>query len=211
MDVSKEYYPILEQCGMMRGIAPQCYGTVLFCLQARTIDYQRGVHVAEVGEATRCAGVLLRGGIEEFLYDENGNQITVAHIHEGQIFGAELACSGGVTSPVCLRTASACPVMMLNIGVLISESSMGCPCRPTACTPFHIPAPRWPIFSVWIEARFPANSAACAMKGYSPFRAAKSVCSILSFCMREQRRGAASVPYTPEFPNAKAMTTEKKT
>ena len=129
MDVSKEYYPILEQCGMMRGIAPQCYGTVLFCLQARTIDYQRGVHVAEVGEATRCAGVLLRGGIEEFLYDENGNQITVAHIHEGQIFGAELACSGGVTSPVCLRTASACTVMLLNFGVLLSESSMGCPCR----------------------------------------------------------------------------------
>lgn len=99
MDVSKEYYPILEQCGMMRGIAPQCYGTVLFCLQARTIDYQRGVHVAEVGEATRCAGVLLRGGIEEFLYDENGNQITVAHIHEGQIFGAELACSGRRDQP----------------------------------------------------------------------------------------------------------------
>ena len=199
----------------------------------------------------RCAGVLLRGGIEEFLYDENGNQITVAHIHEGQIFGAELACSGGVTSPVCLRTASVCTVMLLNFGVLLSESSMGCPCRMqvtanlmrefarqvlafntkvrilgqkrlrdrlkiylqtlTACTPFHIPAPRWPIFSVWIEARFPANSAACAMKGYSPFRAAKSVCSILSFCMREQRRGAASVPYTPEFPNAKAVTTEKKT
>ena len=129
MDVSKKYYPILEQCGMMRGIAPQCYGTVLFCLQARTIDYQRGVHVAEVGEATRCAGVLLRGGIEEFLYDENGNQITVAHIHEGQIFGAELACSGGVTSPVCLRTASVCTVMLLNFGVLLSESSMGCPCR----------------------------------------------------------------------------------
>ena len=80
MDVSKEYYPILEQSGMMRGIAPQRYGTVLFCLQARTVDYPRGVYVAEVGEAPRCAGVLLRGNIEEFLYDENGNQITVAHI-----------------------------------------------------------------------------------------------------------------------------------
>jgi len=63
------------------------------------------------------------------IYDENGNQITVAHIHEGQIFGAELACSGGVTSPVCLRTASVCTVMLLNFGVLLSESSMGCPCR----------------------------------------------------------------------------------
>ena len=143
MDVSKEYYPILEQCGMMRGIAPQCYGTVLFCLQARTIDYQRGVHVAEVGEATRCAGVLLRGGIEEFLYDENGNQITVAHIHEGQIFGAELACSGGVTSPVCLRTSSVCTVMLLNFGVLLSESSMGCPCRmQVTCLLYTSPSPR---------------------------------------------------------------------
>ena len=129
MDVSKEYYPILEQSGMMRGIAPQRYGTVLFCLQARTVDYPRGVYVAEVGEAPRCAGVLLRGNIEEFLYDENGNQITVAHIHEGQIFGTELACSGGMASPVCLRTASDCTIMLLDFGVLLSESSMGCPCR----------------------------------------------------------------------------------
>ena len=129
MDVSKDYYPILEQCGMMRGIAPQRYGTVLYCLQARTLDYPRGVYVAEVGEATKCAGVLLCGSIEEFLYDENGNQITVAHIHEGQIFGAELACSGGMTSPVCLRTVSDCTVMLLNFGMLLSESSMGCPCR----------------------------------------------------------------------------------
>ena len=129
MDVSKDYYPTLEQCGMMRGIAPQRYGTVLYCLQARTLDYPRGVHVAEVGEATKCAGVLLRGSIEEFLYDENGNQITVAHIHEGQIFGAELACSGGMTSLVCLRTVSDCTVMLLNFGMLLSESSMGCPCR----------------------------------------------------------------------------------
>lgn len=129
MNVSKDYYPTLEQCGMMRGIAPQRYGTVLYCLQARTLDYPRGVHVAEVGEAMKCAGVLLRGSIEEFLYDENGNQITVAHIHEGQIFGAELACSGGMTSPVCLRTVSDCTVMLLNFGMLLSESSMGCPCR----------------------------------------------------------------------------------
>ncbi len=129
MDVSKDYYPTLEQCGMMRGIAPQRYGTVLYCLQARTLDYPRGVYVAEVGEATKCAGVLLRGSIEEFLYDENGNQITVAHIHEGQIFGAELACSGGMTSLVCLRTVSDCTVMLLNFGMLLSESSMGCPCR----------------------------------------------------------------------------------
>ena len=34
-----------------------------------------------------------------------------------------------MASPVCLRTASDCTVMLLDFGVLLSESSMGCPCR----------------------------------------------------------------------------------
>ena len=134
MDVSKEYYPILEQCGMMRGIAPQCYGTVLFCLQARTIDYQRGVHVAEVGEATRCAGVLLRGGIEEFLYDENGNQINVNHLTSGEVFGVELACSDLAASPVQLRAITDCEVLLLNMDSLFDKMEKPCPYKMRVAT-----------------------------------------------------------------------------
>ena len=125
----EEYYPILQQCGVFEGIAPRKYGEVMRCLSAYTRTYPRGVHIAELGEKPRSAGVLLDGVIEEFMYDENGNQISLHHFCKGQIFGAELACTGGAASPVCLRTATECTVMLLDFGALLSEQTLNCPCR----------------------------------------------------------------------------------
>lgn len=53
-------------------------------------------------------GVLLNGTMEEFLYDENGNQISICRFCPGEVFGAELACTGWTASPVCLRASSDC-------------------------------------------------------------------------------------------------------
>jgi len=125
----ENYYPILQQCGIFEGIAPRKYNEALSCLGAHLRSYPHGVHVTEVGEKNKNAGVLLEGEIEEFLYDENGNQVNLHHIGKGQIFGAELACTGGQASPVCLRTLSDCTVMLLNFGALLSEQTMNCPCR----------------------------------------------------------------------------------
>ena len=125
----EQYYPVLQQCGIFHGISPRKYDEVLQCLNARTQSYPRGVHIAELGQQTRNAGILLDGTIEEFLYDENGNQVNLHRIEPGQVFGAELACTGSAESPVCLRTTSKCTVMLLNFGALLSPETMTCPCR----------------------------------------------------------------------------------
>ena len=125
----EEYYPILEQCGMFENISPRKYAEVLRCLNARAQNYPKGAHIAELGQQAKNTGVLLNGTLEEFLYDENGNQVNLHHIGPGEIFGAELACMGGAASPVCLRATSDCTVLLLNFGNLLSEQTMACPCR----------------------------------------------------------------------------------
>lgn len=125
----EQYYPILQQCGMFNGILPRKYQEVLHCLDARVRQYQRGMHIVEVGEQTRNTGVLLSGAIEEFLYDENGNQINLCRIAGGQVFGAELACTGWTSSPVCLRADADCTVMLLDFSALVSPQTLTCPCR----------------------------------------------------------------------------------
>ena len=125
----EEYYPILEQCGMLAGIAPRKYAEVMRCLDARTQSYPKGAHIAELGQQAKNTGVLLEGTLEEFLYDENGNQVNLHHIGPGEIFGAELACMGNAASPVCLRATADCTVLLLNFGNLLSEQTMTCPCR----------------------------------------------------------------------------------
>lgn len=83
----------------------------------------------ELGEQSHNTGILLDGTVEEFLYDENGNQVSICRLASGQIFGAELACTGWSTSPVCLRADSDCTVLRLDFSALMSQQTMTCPCR----------------------------------------------------------------------------------
>ena len=67
--------------------------------------------------------------MEEFFYDENGNQISICRFCPGEVFGAELACTGWTASPVCLRASSDCTVMQLDFSALMSQKTLTCPCR----------------------------------------------------------------------------------
>ena len=107
----EQYDSILQQCGMFNGIQPRKYREVLRCLNATVREYPRGAHIVELGEQSHNTGVLLDGTMEEFFYDENGNQISICRFCPGEVFGAELACTGWTASPVCLRASSDCTVM----------------------------------------------------------------------------------------------------
>lgn len=125
----EQYDSILQQCGMFNGIQPRKYREVLRCLNATVHEYPRGAHIVELGEQSHNTGVLLDGTMEEFLYDENGNQISICRFCPGEVFGAELACTGWTASPVCLRASSGCTVMQLDFSALMSQKTLTCPCR----------------------------------------------------------------------------------
>ena len=108
----EQYYSILQQCGMFNGIEPGKYREVLSCLNATVREYPRGAHIVELGEQSHNTGVLLDGTMEEFLYDENGNQISICRF-----------------CPVCLRASSDCTVMQLDFSALMSQKTLTCPCR----------------------------------------------------------------------------------
>ena len=127
----EQYYSILQQCGMFNGIQPRKYREVLRCLNATVREYPRGAHIVELGEQSHNTGVLLDGTMEEFLYDENGNQISICRFCPGEVFGAELACTGWTTSPVCLRASSDCTVMQLDFSALMSPA--GCKSQQILC------------------------------------------------------------------------------
>lgn len=114
---------------MFNGIQPRKYNEVLSCLNASVRQYPRNAHIVELGEQSHNTGVLLDGSMEEFLYDENGNQVGICSFSAGQVFGAELACTGWTTSPVCLRAATDCTVMLLDFSALMSQQTLTCPCR----------------------------------------------------------------------------------
>ena len=81
---------------MFHGIQPRRYRDVLDCLHASVHQYPRNTHLVELGEQSHNTGILLDGTVEEFLYDENGNQVSICRLASGQIFGAELEYQSGL-------------------------------------------------------------------------------------------------------------------
>jgi CRP/FNR family transcriptional regulator, dissimilatory nitrate respiration regulator len=125
----EQYYSILKECGMFRGILPQRYRDVLSCLNAHTASYSRGSCLVQYGAQDEKAGIVLDGMIEEFFYDENGNQVNICRLTKGQVFGSELAGAGWTSSPVCLQAGTDCNVLLLDLRALMSQRTMSCPCR----------------------------------------------------------------------------------
>ncbi len=125
----EQYYSVLKECGMFRGIQPRRYQDVLSCLEARDVQYPKGTCLVACGEPKAKTGILLDGIVEEFLYDENGNQVNICRLTKGQVFGAELAGAGWSTSPVCLQAATDCTALLLDLSALMSPRTMSCPCR----------------------------------------------------------------------------------
>lgn len=125
----EQYYPILQKCGMFNGIVPRRYEEALQCLHARVRQFTKGAHIVEQGEKAQNTGIVLAGSLAEYLYDEGGNQISICRLTEGQIFGAELSCTGWSASPVSLRAENDCSVLLLDFAALLSPQTMTCPCR----------------------------------------------------------------------------------
>ena len=97
------YQDVLEHSSIFRQLPKDKYPNVLRCLNARVVDYPQDASIAALGDSSGCSGILLTGMLEEYLVDENGNQIIINHLRSGDVFGAESVCAGQAGQP-CLHS-----------------------------------------------------------------------------------------------------------
>ncbi len=122
----KEY--IAKSC-LFKGIPEDKYINVLTCLSARIEEYKADASVISAGDKKFRAGILLDGKMEEYIYDENSNQVAIRHLSEGNVLGAELVCGSSLSSPVYLTAVTDTKVLLLDFKILLSELTITCPHR----------------------------------------------------------------------------------
>ena len=115
LDTYKKY---LRNSSLFRGIPEDKYQNVLNCLQARVEYYPAGTPLVNAGDKDFRAGVLLEGGLEEFIYDENANPVVISHLKSGSVFGAELACGNSLASQFYLDASVDSRVLLLDFQIL---------------------------------------------------------------------------------------------
>ncbi|MBU5474821.1 Crp/Fnr family transcriptional regulator [Roseburia sp. MSJ-14] len=123
------YIKYLRSASLFRGIPEDKYQNVLNCLQARVEYYPARTSLVNAGDKDFRAGVLLEGGLEEFIYDENGNPVVISHLKSGSVFGAELACGSSLASQFYLDASVDSRVLLLDFQILLNPSTLTCPYR----------------------------------------------------------------------------------
>ena len=128
-NLAEKYYPTLQASSLFRQIPRDKYMNVLTCLQAQDKTFDRDCLITSAGDSNGRAGIILKGVVEGFLYDENGNQVIIRHLYAGDVFCAESACAGQFSSQIFLRASSEAEVLLLNFGILLSDKTLTCPYR----------------------------------------------------------------------------------
>ncbi len=120
---------ILKNCSFFDLIPEDKYPNVLECLNGHRKQYKKGEALVEIGDITETAGIVLSGKIELIFYDEDGNQINIRHISDGEVFGAAQSCGSTTPSNVSIRALEECEVLFLNFDNLLQVQEYYCPYR----------------------------------------------------------------------------------
>ncbi|MCR5581915.1 MAG: Crp/Fnr family transcriptional regulator [Pseudobutyrivibrio sp.] len=125
----KDMNQILSQCSLFDMIDEENYSNVLKCLNAHRKAFNKGETIAEIGDSTDTAGIVLDGKIEINFFDEDGNQINIRHIAEGEVFGAAQSCGAKAPINVMIRAIEDCDVVFMNFANLLQVQNNYCPYR----------------------------------------------------------------------------------
>ena len=110
----KKYLESLKKCPLFEEIEEKDLLTMLTCLGARVMSFDKKYTVFAEGTSAKYIGILLCGGAQIVRMDYNGNRSILGNIHAGQVFGEAFACAGEPFLPVSVIAAEPCEVMLID-------------------------------------------------------------------------------------------------
>ncbi len=99
---------------------------LLHCLDANKKKYRKNEFILHEGAIIDFIGIVISGSVKVVKNDCKGNQVIIAIISEGDIFGEVFVCSEVVHSPISVLTAKESDVLIINHHKLIHTCSMTC-------------------------------------------------------------------------------------
>jgi CRP-like cAMP-binding protein len=121
-----DFVPVLKRTKLFSGVGDDDIGTMLSCLGARLLTYQKGEYVLRQGEHLRDLLVLVQGSLHIQREDYWGNRSILGHIGVGEIFGEAYVApeSGTLLNDVIAVEDSS--VFFFDVKRVISTCSSAC-------------------------------------------------------------------------------------
>ena len=122
----KKYLKILKNCRLFDGIEEDELLTMLGCLGARVISFDKKYTVFAEGAPAKHIGIMLKGSAQIIQIDYFGNRSILAEVSEGELFGEAFACADIDTLPVSVVAGEYCEVMIIDSSHVLGTCENNC-------------------------------------------------------------------------------------
>ncbi|MBR2986455.1 MAG: Crp/Fnr family transcriptional regulator [Clostridia bacterium] len=123
----KEFYPVLKQTKLFRGIAEHEIGSLLHCLGASVRRYRKGEYLLRQGERLTSVALSVSGVFYIQRDDYWGNRMIVKSIAVGETFGEAYLLPESGASPHDIVAVEDSTVLFLDVSRMLTVCSSACP------------------------------------------------------------------------------------
>lgn len=122
----KEYLEEIKDNALFQGIKTEELSDMLDCMGCYIKCYQKDEIIILPSAEVTCVGLLISGSIHMVKENDDGSQMLLAHLKEGELFGETFACGSQRDSHVTFRAASACRTAYLQINKVLHACGNSC-------------------------------------------------------------------------------------
>lgn len=122
----KKYLDIMRNNLLFGGITPLELESMLGCLEARSQSYGKKETILLSGSPIDFVGMVLSGSVKIIKEDMDGNDVLLAEIGVGELFGEVFACAEISHSPVSIVAMDNSEVMFFNYQKIITTCQRSC-------------------------------------------------------------------------------------
>ena len=122
----KKYFDILRKCSLFKSISDENLMTMLDCLGARVVAFDKKYTIIPEGRPAKYIGIMLSGSAQIVRVDFYGNRSIVSGIEPSEVFGESFACAEVSSVPVSIIANEQCEVMFIDSSHILHTCSNNC-------------------------------------------------------------------------------------
>ncbi len=122
----EKYFEILKRCRLFTGIEEAELKSLLSCLSAKTVRFEKNRIVFRCGEAIGSFGIVLSGQVQIYQDDYFGNRSILGNVGPGGLFGESFAFAETKELPVSVITPTESELMFIDCSRLSSPCVNAC-------------------------------------------------------------------------------------
>ncbi|HZJ76682.1 MAG TPA: cyclic nucleotide-binding domain-containing protein, partial [Oscillospiraceae bacterium] len=122
----KKHFKTLETIALFDGIDKDNFETLLHCLEARIVNYNKDDIIFMVDEKIDNPGIVLSGRVQIVQEDYFGNKCIIDNVETGQLFGVSFSFAGIKSTPFSIYAVEKSNVLFINSRAIITTCKKSC-------------------------------------------------------------------------------------